>query len=228
MGAHVQSLPALIDTTSGTTIALAYAGAVTPGNTLVALHAWNSTSLTASVADSVNGAWTAVGSPGNVVGVGLDTTRFQAFYKIGTAAGTPTVTATDSGATTNRSLIIAEYSGIGSLSSSAYGGASSGSGTTQTGPAVTAAATSDVVVCFSRSQVSPSAIASPWTLRIGSQQQGLADVLAPAASTAYTPVWTVSAGGWGAVMASLVFAAAGGGGGGGGTGPIKALVGVGY
>jgi hypothetical protein len=64
---------------------------------------WNSNTQTCTVADNVNGAWVAVGSPLRGAG-GLAAYSSQAFYKLNAAAGATTVTATMSGSNTDRAI----------------------------------------------------------------------------------------------------------------------------
>lgn len=110
MAAFVQSRSTW-PTTSASSTALAYNGAVGSGSLLVAAVGWNDAAVTCTVADSVNGAWTALGSPQTGAG-GLTTFRLQLFYRANTAVGTPTVTATFSGPVTRRGIGIHEYSGM--------------------------------------------------------------------------------------------------------------------
>jgi hypothetical protein len=96
-------------TTSAATLALAYAAAVAAGNLLVAAAGWQSTTLGASVADSVNGAWTSI--PGAFASNGVAGYSSELFYRPNTGAGTPTVTLTVGGPVAFRLLDILEYSG---------------------------------------------------------------------------------------------------------------------
>lgn len=98
---------------AATTIALAYAGAVTPASLLVAgiLSLDDPSTFTLSVADQINGAWTEVPfgkvHDGTVSGESL-----WLFYRQNTGAGTPTVTATYSGSASRRRIAIGEYAGL--------------------------------------------------------------------------------------------------------------------
>ncbi|MDB6107838.1 MAG: hypothetical protein JWO52_7837 [Gammaproteobacteria bacterium] len=106
---------ALAQNTSGTggfvlTLAQAYAGAVGAGSSLYAVFAYSDEHGSGiTCADSVNGAWTAVGTPLH------DTTNaywYGAFKFDNTGAGTPTVTLTYAGNQPNKTGIwIAEVSG---------------------------------------------------------------------------------------------------------------------
>ena len=91
-----------------------FGSAVSAGSLLVASVYWNSTiaqAYTCSVSDSVNGAWTAVGSPlDGTVGEGLEGLRIQMFYFLSSAAGTPTVTA-DISTNVNAGCAVQEFTG---------------------------------------------------------------------------------------------------------------------
>lgn len=109
--------------TAGASIAQAYGSAVKAGSLLYAAFGTdNNTAL--SVSDSVNGAWTAVGA-GNTVNGTLVT---RAFYKLNSAAGTPTVTATHAGAgPTYKNLRIGEWSSVDTAAAPDTSNASTGS-----------------------------------------------------------------------------------------------------
>lgn len=123
--------------TSSATIALAYSGAVTSGRTLLCFVGWFSTTATCSVSDSVNGAWTAVGSPST--GTGGFNVRGQFFRLNSTASGTPTVTATVSGSVTYRILHIFELTGNDTVNPIDASGGASGSSTTPSAPVLVGA-----------------------------------------------------------------------------------------
>jgi len=117
-------------TSSSATLALAFSSAVAVGRALVAACIWGSATQTCTVSDSVNGAWTAIGSPqrgtGNLTGYTI-----QLFYFLCTGAGTPTVTMTCSGSNTYRDIAIHEFSGIDTVSAleaSVYSGNVTASG----------------------------------------------------------------------------------------------------
>jgi hypothetical protein len=96
------------DSASAASIAATYSGAIGVGNFLICFVSWGDTEGTPTCADSVNGAWTAVGTQlwsGNNQGL-------KAFYLNNTAAGTPVVTVSFGGARAFRGLVIGEYSGI--------------------------------------------------------------------------------------------------------------------
>lgn len=91
---------------------LAYTSNVGAGHLLVGAVYWNSSSLTCSVSDNVNGAWTAVGSA--QVGVtSLSAWSMQMFYFLSSGSGATTVTADISGAVLSIGIAIHEYSFTG-------------------------------------------------------------------------------------------------------------------
>ena len=79
--------------TPATTTALVLPSNVLPNSRLVAAVAWNSIVQTASVADNINGAWQAIGSPQDGAGA-LGSWRLQLFLSPPTKVGSTTVTAT--------------------------------------------------------------------------------------------------------------------------------------
>lgn len=86
----------------------AYAAAVDAGDVLVAFVAiYNAAETCNGVSDSVNGAWTQAYGPIN----GGNGTRMYGFYKLNSAAGTPTVTANFSNAN-HHELTISRISGL--------------------------------------------------------------------------------------------------------------------
>jgi len=109
--AHVQTNGSS-QTSSSSTVALAYTSNVTSGSLLVATVAWgDSTQTISGVADSLGQTWTQVGS--TVTGLDeLGFWRMAVFYKANSGAGADTVTATFSAATTYRQISVTEYSGI--------------------------------------------------------------------------------------------------------------------
>lgn len=121
-------------------LAGAYAGSVNAGSQLVLAVLTNSTGLT-GVSDSVNGAWTAIGTP---QALGAGTSLGQLFYFKNSGAGTPTVTATWAG-TQDCQFAIVEYRGgaDGSLDTSTKNG---GTGTNATTGNFTVANNASLVV----------------------------------------------------------------------------------
>jgi hypothetical protein len=102
-----KTLPAA-NVASGT-IAATYPGPVTAGSLLVCFYTSDDNNDPTSLADSVNGAWS-VACPRSAPTIGVVGTMY---YFNGTAAGTPTVTVTYSVSASNRTLIIAEWTGQG-------------------------------------------------------------------------------------------------------------------
>jgi len=93
---------------TGTSLALAYAAPVVPGNTLIAVCRTGNSQGSVTLADSVNGAWTqalATNDPGN--------RSITIAYFASTGLGTPVVTCSWSpNATLNNQLTLFEYSGL--------------------------------------------------------------------------------------------------------------------
>lgn len=201
MGSFAQAT-SVFDSTAGTSTALAFGSAVGAGSILIAYTDFDA-ATTGSVSDSVNGAWTAIDTPENWSG----THEGQAYLFVGTAAGTPTVTLTTAASSASRALLIAEYSGYGSLEASGRAIGNSGAGTTWTEPSLTPSLSTDAVIALGRGQVNPSAVAAPYTLRVHTNNVFLADHLAPTGGTPEAAVLTVSSGGWNAGLAALVLAA---------------------
>ena len=97
--------------TPATTTALVLPSNVLPNSRLVAAVAWNSIVQTASVADNINGAWQAIGSPQDGAGA-LGSWRLQLFLSPPTKVGSTTVTATFTASLSGRALAVCEYSGV--------------------------------------------------------------------------------------------------------------------
>jgi len=106
---------AFLQSRSNAAASLAYSTQnCTIGSLLVCAVLWNSSSATTTVADSTNGAWTAMGLPKTGVS-GLSSWRLQMFNFSGnTSAAKPTVTATVTGSPTTN-IAIAEYSNVSGI-----------------------------------------------------------------------------------------------------------------
>lgn len=115
--------------TSSTTLAVSYSSAVAAGNLLVC-KAQCDFNTTLAVSDSVNGAWTALGTRQFLTGAG----SVQLFYRQNTGAGTPTVTMTTGVSTGYRNLIIGEWAGIAAVALDT--GTANGATGTSAAPAV--------------------------------------------------------------------------------------------
>ena len=205
MGSLVQHpVPSVDDLTTGTTSSKAYGSNVTAGNVLLAF-AGTDTATTLSVSDNVEGAWTPLGSLVSGAG-GLASWRFQAFVKVAGSSGARTVTVTSGASSTRRTLDIFEYSGVGAVESVASQNSNSGAGTSFTAPAATPGSSSDIVVVGAIAQQRPSAVSSPFTYRGDGSTVHVAsaDFLTPTASTSYTAVFTVAAGGWDSSLITVV------------------------
>lgn len=134
---------------AGTTVAATFGSNNTSGNLLVATVTWwrNATTTTCSVADTANGAWTAVGTPSSVTAFGLNL-RSQVFYKANCAAGANTVTATTSGTVDDRSIAVFEFSGCATSSVLDNNASGSGSSATPSFDIATVDANSLIVGCW--------------------------------------------------------------------------------
>lgn len=124
--------------TAGTTVAATYGSPVTAGNLLVCGIGCD-VNATITVSDSVNGAWTAIGT--RLTNSALNS---QMFYKANTAAGTPTVTAT-CGSGNYRNLRIGEWGGVATTTPLDANNGTTGSSTTPA-TTVTTVADHDLVV----------------------------------------------------------------------------------
>jgi len=170
--AYVQSANNLPGGGTATTTVKAFSGAVGAGALLIATVTWTASTGAASFSDSVNGAWGAtvytVNDGGN--GQSGSTGHFP-----GSAAGTPTVTATHV-STSGRGIIISEYSGA--ATSSAIDGTpnsqTNGNNTTQTSGTVTVSQAGDLVYGWVMDDQNGSAIitSSDVTINGGTTGQG--------------------------------------------------------
>jgi hypothetical protein len=178
-------------TTSGTSVSLGYATDFAAGDFLWCAVAWNPSTVTATVSDSRNGAWTAVGSPQTGAGA-LANYRLQMFYRENSAAaaGNRTVTATFSASANPRGIVIAEFSGVAtsaSLDTSAYQSVNSNG---ITAPSITTTNANDVLIAAALAGVgivSPyvgggyTALATQWGSNHAAEYQVVS------AAGAYTP-----------------------------------------
>ena len=114
--AHVQSV-GLAESSSASTIALAYGSNVTAGSGLVATIGWHcaSAETISGVADSQTQTWTQAGTTRTVASLGGDWC-IAVFYFANSAAGANTVTATISGSVDERTIAVHEYSGLATSS----------------------------------------------------------------------------------------------------------------
>lgn len=138
--AYVQSANARA-TGSATTIAGTYAGAVAAGNLLWAGATWGDGTGSATFSDSVNGAWTATVL---TVNDGSNGQSISLAYRLSTAAGTPTVTATVPNSAW-RGIIVTEEDGVGAQDVSA---GQTTAATTSPSSGSTAAVTTPFSVAF--------------------------------------------------------------------------------
>lgn len=97
-----------VDDSAVATVALAYNGAVTPGNMLWCEVSCADNQTISGVSDSVNGAWSSAINVNNTP----NNQRTALFYQENTGAGTPTVTATFSAEANFVHLTIMEESGV--------------------------------------------------------------------------------------------------------------------
>jgi hypothetical protein len=204
-----QSPNAVSSATAGTTIASAYGSAVAAGTFLFGMVQWASPAdtETCTVSDSVNGSWTAIGSPQH------DTTNHistQNFYFLSSGAGTPTVTGTISTSVSFRIIKVVSLTGVASIEGTpTY---STGAATSATAPAVTPAVSTDAILATCAPADSVTAASAPMTMFSGTLSGlGIANDL-NAGTSAVTPTFTKN--GTGKYFASAVVLVASGGGGG--------------
>jgi hypothetical protein len=200
---YVRQIPAgTTNDASSTTITFSYSN-VTAGDTLVGCTAWaNGAGITASVADSVNGAWTSMRK--QTLASGTD--HLEVFYFLNSAAGSPTVTVTYSSAATFRRVAGLAVAGI--KTTSAEDGENSGSGNSTdpaSGAFSTAATNSFIFGCVSNNGAAPTAD-SPLIRRtlLGSDFAIGSNVRASASSASVD--WSQSPGNsWGAIGIGLLW-----------------------
>jgi hypothetical protein len=151
---------------SGTTAAITnIPAATTTGDLMACMGYWNSTTLTASVADSTNGTYTAIGTPTSGAGA-LSAYRAQMFYKSGITGFATTVhpTLTTSGTTSDRGLACHEARGVTTLDQSPAVKAGSGATATSTATSTTTAV-DEYAAGFAVFGNTGSGITSPWVER---------------------------------------------------------------
>src|SRR5215831_5196090 len=138
--------PVFVKGNSGLSASLAFGSAVTAGNTLIMAVRVGALGITGvSISDSVNGTWSGTGTV-QTVQEGSDHTLIVG-YKLNTAGGTPTVTASWTGGGSIRAFIL-EYSGG---STSALDGISlidRGSTATPSTPALATSVATDTLVAI--------------------------------------------------------------------------------
>jgi hypothetical protein len=174
------------------TVAATYNSPVVPGNLLIAAVNFNSVD-TVTVADSVNGAWTAI-APLHTGTGGVSTVRMQFFYFPNTAAGTPTVTATASGSHVPFGIAIFEYSGQ-SIIDAGVNYSDVLASTTPATPTLTTTGPSDLVFAAVVTSAQGTGANAPFTFREGANWggNGTADN-AVAAPGNYSCTFTTSSG----------------------------------
>lgn len=125
-----------------TSFAQTYNSAVTSGNTLIAVAASSSTSITFSASDSVNGSW------GATVFAPTGGGRSLSFSILpSTGSGTPTVTATSSSSCQIQLAILEVNAITGVVDQTASGSAGSGATSSSAGPTGTLVGNSDFALC---------------------------------------------------------------------------------
>lgn len=107
--AHAQTPVGNFAVTSAATLAKAYGSNVTAGNVLVAIFLWGSSTQTATVSGSLNGAFTAIAT--SLATQAGGPFRTEVFYKVAASSGAETITATCSGNNSQREIVIFELSG---------------------------------------------------------------------------------------------------------------------
>jgi hypothetical protein len=171
-------------TTPATTFSVTYSGPAAAGNALITwVVVGNGCSTqTVTVADNVNGSWTAATNPQ------VDNTacsQGQWFYFLNARGGTTQVTATIS-TSEPAAMNIFEYSGITTATYDAIAGANFSGGTTITTPTVTTTGASDLILGAMGFQGSGGGMnfgtvtaASPYILRSNASQSFVAEQIAP-------------------------------------------------
>lgn len=170
---------------AGTTIAKAWSSGVPATASLFCIVQWQSSTATCSAADSVNGAWTAMGSPQRDVANSLSA---QLFYFLSSGAGTPTVTATISGSVNYRAIVPVSFTGVAAIEGTpSY---NFGNATSAPAPTVTPAVGNDMVLAACLPNDTVVSVASPFTmLSVGTTGLGFAyDLLA--GTGALTPTFS--------------------------------------
>jgi hypothetical protein len=200
---------------SSTTVTFAYGGAVASGALLVCfVQASNQINgVPTGVTDSTNGgAWTQFNQGSPVSPTPLNY-AWTGWYYLNSAAGTPTVTVTFTGASTNRGITCGSYTGIATASAfdvgSGQGQTNPGTGTdaVHTGDTAATAGANELAVAAAITQVSTTLTeGTGWTSRLNSTFTGVHTVLVEdrnvAASSTVRGTWTTN--GAGADPQSLV------------------------
>lgn len=168
-------------------LALAYTSGVTAGNFLLAYVYWASGTTTTTVSDNLNGAWSALTAAQNT---GFTT---QLFYRQNSVAGAITVTATNTGGVgSNFSMGIFEDSGVLTSGSPIDVALVSNIKTSLPNTAPTATlgatpATSSLVFAgygpSGNETFASVTVAAPFTLRVGNNRLGTADLIPDAGGT---------------------------------------------
>lgn len=195
----VQGNPVRTGAFSGTTTpALAYAGAVTSGNTLIGLYSGESSQTITSVADSVNGAWTVAVSQGTNL-------RTAIYYKTSTAAGTPTVTFTVNNCTNGCQITLLEVSGASSPSIDKTNNSNGTTGVSNPGNLNTAFANS-ILVAGTENLNGESTLGASYTFLQSANGFAFAGTqyrIVSSTSNYSTAFATDTGGNWGAVAANF-------------------------
>lgn len=181
-------------TGGATTLNCAFLSAVTPGSMLVCYAGSTASNRTFTASDGVNGAYTV---DINTAG-GQGTLAIMTFPN--TAAGTPTVTATISGAVTEIDVLIEEWSGVNTVTpfdKSASNGSTANT-TGSTGTTATLSQTNELCLAFmhlssNAGTTTPFLVASPFTANLDSPNPASVGILGSAGNLLQASTAGVSA-----------------------------------
>lgn len=196
---------------STTSVVLSYLSALTSGSLLVGAAYWNDTGNSATVSDSVNGSWTAAGSPQNGAGA-LSAYRFQCFYDLSNAATTAATVTCTSSAGADVALAIHEYTGTsvalnGTPSYSNFTGS-----TTVTSGTVTTTVANAMLFCGCVTSNAASTAGAGYTKREGANfgSNITEDDLDAGAAGSQTATFTVAGSGDNTIVGLIAFSEGGG------------------
>lgn len=180
--------------TSGTSFAQAYGGAVTAGNLLLCVADSSTPGGVQSVSDSINGAWAAVPNS-----LGSDGARdSQVWFMFPKVAGTPTVTLNVVSSANYRALMVAEYSRVHGIDAGAKG-----SGSSTTPAVVVPVSMTDSAAVGGTFVINTGTPAAGFNDRVSNNGDHLIDTLVPGVGLT-TLSWTQTTGGWATTGVSLM------------------------
>lgn len=199
---HVQSRGA--DSGSGTSVSLAYSGAVTAGNYLVAWARIGAAGQTVAFSDDVNGSWGA-----SIENFDSNTETFAVHYFLNTGSGTPTVTMTNTSSASRRWGIL-EYDAAGTtISLDQHTHATGNSATPNSGTVTTTSASEGIVGAACVSGTQSFTAGTGFTERQEVVQKTAVEDRKETSIGTYAADWTIGASDpWGAAI--LTFQSSGG------------------